>query len=90
MLHMFGILMNEQAFIVAFNTFMRCLLFISMYVSIAGSKGRGTRDVRPPPLDQNVFIFMQFLGEIGQIVCWRPPQRLAPPLGNPGSTTGTF
>ena len=32
--------MNEQAFIVAFNTFMRYLLCISMYVSIGGHKGR--------------------------------------------------
>ena len=39
---------------------------------IGGSRG-GRRDARPPPLGQIFFIFMQFLGKIGQIVCWRPP-----------------
>ena len=28
----------------------------------------GARDASPP-LDQNFFIFMQFLGKIGQLVC---------------------
>ena len=32
---------------------------------------------------------MQFLGNLGKIVCWRPPGGLAPqPRGNPGSATG--
>ena len=51
---------------------------------------RGARDARPLPLGQNFFIFMQFSGQIGQIVCWRTPPVLRgwrPPLGNPGSTT---
>ena len=41
-----------------------------------------------PPV-QNFFIFMQFLGKIGQIIGWRPlPLGLAPPpLENPGSAT---
>ena len=43
---------------------------------------------RAPPLAQNVFIFMQFSGKIGQIIGWRPPFGVsAPPLGNPGSAT---
>ena len=44
----------------------------------------------PPPLGQNFFNFMQFLGKFGKIVCWRPlPEGLAPPhQGNPGSATG--
>ena len=41
------------------------------------------------PLDQTFFIFMQFSGRIRQLVGWRAPFRVgAPPLGNPGSTTG--
>ena len=35
----------------------------------------------PPPRAQNVFIFMQFSGKIGQIIGWRPPRELAPPSG---------
>ena len=53
---------------------------------IGGSRGR--EDVRPSgPI---FFIFMQFLGKLGQIICWRPPLPLGlshPPLGNPGSAT---
>ena len=45
-----------------------------------GSKG-GRKGHVPPPLDQNVFIFMQFLGKIGQIIGWRPPGVGAPPSG---------
>ena len=52
-----------------------------------GSKG-GCEGRAPPPLAQNFFIFMQFLGKIGQIIGWAPPLGLAPPpLGNPGSAT---
>ena len=45
--------------------------------------------MRPPPLAQNFFIFMQFSGKIGQIIGWRPPPLglAPPPLGNPGSAT---
>ena len=44
------------------------------------SKG-GTRG-RMPPLTQNFFIFMQFLGKIRQIVGWHPLFRVgAPPSG---------
>ena len=32
---------------------------------------RGARGTRAPPLAQNFFIFMQFLGKIGQIIGWR-------------------
>ena len=57
-------------------------------ITIGGSRG-GAQGRAPPPLGQIFFIFMQFLGKIGQIVCWRPPPLgLAPPrLGNPGSAT---
>ena len=41
---------------------------------------------RPPPPGPNSFTLMQFLGNFGKIVCWRPPWELAPPpRGNPGS-----
>ena len=34
------------------------------------------------------FNFVQFLGNFGKFVCWRPPGELAPPpRGNPGSAT---
>ena len=36
-----------------------------------GFRGWGARDARSP-LAQNVFIFMQFSGKIGQIIGWRP------------------
>ena len=39
-------------------------------VTSGGSKG-GVRPLRPPA--QHFFIFMQFLGKIGQIIGWRPP-----------------
>ena len=35
-------------------------------LAVADLEGRGT----PPPLGHNFFIFMQFSGKIGQIVCW--------------------
>ena len=43
----------------------------------------------PPPWGPNSFNFMQFLGNIGKIVCWCLPGELVPPpQGNPGSATG--
>ena len=40
------------------------------------------------PRGPNSFNFMQFLGKIGKIVCWRPPGEFVhPPRGNPGSAT---
>ena len=45
---------------------------------------RGARGTSPPPT-QNFFLFMQFLGKIGQMV--GTALGLAPPLGNPGSAT---
>ena len=43
---------------------------------------------RAPPGGPNSFNFMQFLGNFGKIVCWRPPWGVAPPpRGNPGSAT---
>ena len=56
----------------------------------SGGSKRGARDACPPSLVQNFFIFMQFLGKIGQIIDWRPPPLglASPPLGNPGSATG--
>ena len=51
-----------------------------------GSGGYKGREGRPP--GPNSFNFMQFLENFGEIVCWRPPMRLAPsPRGNPGSAT---
>ena len=48
----------------------------------------GTGDVCPLPGGPNSFNFMQFLGNFGKIVCWRPPGELEPlPRGNPGSAT---
>ena len=39
-------------------------------------------------MTQNVFIFMQFSGKIGQIIGWRHPLRgWCSPLRNPGSAT---
>ena len=38
-------------------------------------------DARPPPGGPNSFNFMQFLGNFGKIVCWRPPGELATHLG---------
>ena len=56
---------------------------------VHASGGSGGGVPRAPPA-QNFFIFMQFLGKIGQIIGWRapPPLGLAPPpLGYPGSAT---
>ena len=33
----------------------------------------------------NSFDFMQFLGQFGKIVCWRPPWGFGAPWRNPGS-----
>ena len=46
-------------------------------------------DVSPPPSrGPNSFNFIQFLGTLGKIVCWRPYEGLAPPpRGNPGFAT---
>ena len=30
-------------------------------------------DAPPPPGGPNSFNFMQFLGNFGKIICWRPP-----------------
>ena len=39
----------------------------------------GAQGCAPPP-GQNSFNFMQFLGNFGKILCWRPPPgELAPP-----------
>ena len=40
---------------------------------------RGSAGNAPPR--PNSFNFMQFLGNLGKIVCWCPPGELAPPLG---------
>ena len=51
----------------------------------------GAGGARPAPLGQNFFVFMQFLGKIGQIVCWRPLWGWRPPrLGNPRSATDIY
>ena len=53
-----------------------------------GSAGSRGRKGRAPRRDPNSFNFMQFLGNLGKIVCWRPPGELVPPpRGNPGSAT---
>ena len=41
-------------------------------ITSGGSKG-GRRGRAPPPGGPNSFNFMQFLGNFGKIVCWRPP-----------------
>ena len=42
----------------------------------------------PPGSEPNSFNFMHVLRKFGNIVCWHPPGRLAPPpWGNPGSAT---
>ena len=43
---------------------------------------RGAPKTPPPRGGPNSFNFMQFWGNFGKIVCWRPP-----PRGNPGSAT---
>ena len=41
---------------------------------------RGARETRPFPGGPNSFNFMQFLGKLGKILCWRPPpQRVGEP-----------
>ena len=42
---------------------------------------------RAPPGGPNSFHFMQFLGNFGKIVCWRPPWGVGAPRGNPRSAT---
>ena len=46
-------------------------------------------DAPPLPGGPNSFNFMQFLGNFGEIVCWRPPpgELAPPPRGNPRSAT---
>ena len=44
-----------------------------------GSKGGGARDA--PPRGPNSFNFMQFLGNFGKIICWRPRGVGAPSSG---------
>ena len=63
--------------------------YLEKEIAALADLGGGAQGRAPPPLGQIFFIFMQFLGKIGQIVCWRPPPLgLAPPrLGNPGSAT---
>ena len=66
--------------------FLLCQKPFSMSVNnFHTGRSRG-REGRNPP-GQNFFIFVQFSGKIGQIVCWRSPPGLVRPLGNPGSAT---
>ena len=54
---------------------------------------RSAKEMHLPICDPNVLIFTQFLGKIDQIKGWRLAcllfrlLKLAPPLGNPGSST---
>ena len=49
---------------------------------------QGAGGMHAPPLSQNFFIFMQFLGGNWSNRLLAPPLGLAPPpLGNPGSVT---
>ena len=41
----------------------------------------GARDACRPPGHPNSFNFMQFLGNFGKIICWRPPGSWRPLLG---------
>ena len=72
-----------QALYLAFFCFNLNYIFLYLCdISIGGSKV--ARRMPPNPLGQNFFIFIQFLGKIGQITC----QGLAHPhLGYPGSAT---
>ena len=40
---------------------------------------RGARGMPPSPGGPNSFNFMQFLGNFGKIVCWRPPWGVGAP-----------
>ena len=65
--------------------------YASHWNAFSGGSKRGCEGCMPPPPPRhpNSFNFMQFLGNFGKIICWRPPRELAPPpRGNPGSTTG--
>ena len=44
----------------------------------------------PRPGGPNSFNFMQFWGNFGKIICWRPRGVGAPPRRNPGSATAQF
>ena len=45
-------------------------------------------DLRGRARGPNSFNFIQFLGNFGKIVCWRPLEGWCPrPRGNPGSAT---
>ena len=58
-------------------------MFIAEEVRLIKTDLRGnTRDERPPG-GSNSFNFMQFLGNFGKIVCWRPPPGglASPPTG---------
>ena len=53
-----------------------------MYPQLLTSGGsKGGREGRAPPPGSNSFNFMQFLRKFGIIVCWRPPEKFAPLLG---------
>ena len=49
-----------------------------VFVIISSGGSKGGRKGHPPP-GQTFFILIQFSGNIGQIVCWRPPLGLAHP-----------
>ena len=55
------------------------LNWVLVVADVGGPEGRAPSS----HLGQNFFIFMQFLGNIGQIVCWRspPPRGLATSSG---------
>ena len=42
--------------------------------TVCSGRSNGGTGLRPPP-GQNSFNFMQFLGNFGKILCWRPPPR---------------
>ena len=52
-------------------------------ITSGGSKGgrEGRAPTPLPPRGPNYFNFMQFLGNFGKIICWRPPGSWRPLLG---------
>ena len=60
-------------------------VYLLEVITSGGSKGM--RGMHTPP-GPNSLNFTPFLGKYGKIVCWCPPEELAPPpRGNPGSAT---
>ena len=65
------------------------MMFYNFFLDSLADLGGGCRE-RAPHTARNFLNFMQFFGNFGNIVCWRPPWMVgAPSYGNPGSAPGT-